>query len=122
MTSNGVSIQVTKARTLFFSNIQSVMGFATSHPKSSAFDEKLELTSFPSWRNYLGLVIPFCPWKPVHYTGARDWIVEGLPEGCFLQADGESLSLIGEERGFAIRYAGTVKISGVSSKEVVRDL
>ena len=110
-----------KLRTLFFSNIGSVMGFATSHPESSAFDEKLELTIFPSWRHYLGLLVPLSPWKPVHYGGEREWSVRGLPSNCYLQADGESLRLEHSKGELSIRFAGKVRVAGAVSQEVIDD-
>jgi diacylglycerol kinase family enzyme len=109
-TSSGSFEPLPPLRTVLFSNIRSVMGLASSHPKSSPFDEELEATVLPTWRHYAGLFSPVSPWQPIYYDGSAFWRIAGLSPGAALQADGESFRYDGESGILELMPAGHIRL------------
>lgn len=102
------SWSVDAACSLFFSNIQSVMGLGRSHPSSDPSDNTLELTVMQWVPDYFGFISrELSPWKPLYSEEGLEWEISNLPEDCMLQADGDSLGALDGDT-IHVEYAGSV--------------
>ncbi|MDC0358272.1 diacylglycerol kinase family protein, partial [Oligoflexia bacterium] len=80
-----------RLRSLFFSNISSVMGLGSSNKASDGFDQCLELNVITTIWNYLAMLLKFRrPWPtPVAYSSVG-WEISGLAPTSHVQVDGEA--------------------------------
>lgn len=83
---------------LFFSNIRSVMGLGTAHPRSDPTDFLLEVSVIRFWTGFLHFLFPGIPTVGYQgYDGRERWLIANLPRWCTYQTDGEYLGEVPAE-------------------------
>ncbi len=98
-----------KLRTLFFSNISSVMGMAYFKPASNPTDHVIELRCIRSALSYL--LLPTGTYSSSGlFSGASHWEFEFSKE-VFFQVDGEDYSKFAA-KSFVIEYSGSRNFCG----------
>lgn len=104
----------TRWRSLFVSNISSVMGFGRVNRVSCPFDQALECQVITSLANYLYMLgLPGSPGTPAQPLGSSEtWEIEGLPEGVALQVDGEWESKL-QSNSYRISHQGQLLVLAI---------
>lgn len=87
----GNSLRLNLAKSVIFTNIQSIMGLGKSNCSSSPFDERIECIVVNNVMNYLTMLSSYkAPLFRPYFAGSEEsWEIRGLSEKAQVQIDGE---------------------------------
>ncbi len=102
---------VPRCASMIFANVRSLMGLGISNLSGSGHDEEIECVIAPSALSYGSMMlkhkIPFC--LPRVLGSEKLWDLDGIPEGTYVQIDGEARRDI-NSRKFRIRSLRKVRL------------